>query len=219
MIAIRKSCSINSIIYGKKMKISKRIFDLTVSCILGLIFIPFILLISILILICEGRPVFYISERMLTVEKSFRLIKFRTMRTAIADTGVSGGDKTDRITKTGHFLRRTRLDEIPQIWNVFCGDMSFVGPRPPLPQYTKKFPRLYRKVLRSRPGVTGLGSLRFHAHEERILARSCSTLQTEDLYTRICIPRKARLDLIYQKHSNFCFDIWIMMRTVTALWK
>ena len=135
------------------------------------------------------------------------------------DVGVTGGDKADRITPTGHILRKFRLDETPQILNILRGDMSFVGPRPPLRQYTDAFPETYEAVLRSRPGVTGLATLHYHRHEERLIARSNSPAVTETIYTTRCIPRKAALDLIYQRHSSVWFDAVIIWQTVVCLLK
>jgi lipopolysaccharide/colanic/teichoic acid biosynthesis glycosyltransferase len=132
---------------------------------------------------------------------------------AAADSGVSGGDKAARITALGRLLRRSRLDEIPQLWNVIRGDMSFVGPRPPLRQYVERFPDLYAQVLRSRPGITGLATLVYHGHEERLLARCATPEETDALYARACVPRKARLDLIYQRRRSLCWDLWLMMQT------
>src|SRR5690606_28666329 len=106
-----------------------------------------------------------------------------------------------------------RLDEVPQLWNVLKGDMSFVGPRPPLRVYVERFPDLYAQVLRSRPGVTGLASLHFHRHEEWILARCATPEDTDAAYARRCVPRKARLDLIYQRRRNLCLDMALMWRT------
>ena len=130
------------------------------------------------------------------------------------DSGVSGGDKSARITRTGAMLRGKRLDELPQLWNVLKGDISFVGPRPPLRQYVERFPALYAQVLKSRPGITGLASQKFHAHEEWLLSRTRTAEETDAVYARACVPRKARLDLIYQAHRNLCFDMAIMWRTV-----
>ena len=151
---------------------------------------------------------------MKTPTKDFRLIKFRTMKTSATDSGVSGGDKTSRITRTGHFLRKAKLDEVPQIWNVLVGDMSFIGPRPPLRQYVERFPHIYQEVLRSRPGISGLASVYFGAHESRLLARSRSSEETDKIYCRACIPRKARLDLLYQGRRTLCYDIYLMLATV-----
>ena len=138
---------------------SKRLFDFIFAVILSFFLIVPVILIATLILILDDRPIFYILERMKTPAEGFRLLKFRTMHTVATDSGVSGKDKAARITKTGHFLRRTRLDEVPQLWNVLKGDVSFVGPRPPLPQYVGCFPAIYTELLKSRPRITGPASV------------------------------------------------------------
>lgn len=196
------------------MTFSKRLFDLLVALGLCLVLaIPFGLLLLYL-LAKEGRPVFYVSERMRSPKRAFMLWKLRTMRPAANDAGVSGGDKADRVTPMGHALRRYRLDEIPQLWNVLRGDMSFVGPRPPLRAYVERFPEIYGKVLRSRPGITGLATVYFHRREEQLL-QSCKTpAETDHVYVTRCVPRKARLDLIYQTRRNLCLDIDLMLKTV-----
>lgn len=196
------------------MTFSKRIFDVLIAAVLLVLLLPIVIISSLAILLLDGRPVFYVSERMKSPTVGFQIIKFRTMKPAIDDGGVSGGDKLSRITRTGFFLRRSRLDEIPQLWNVLKGDISFVGPRPPLRQYVERFPKVYEAVLRSRPGITGLASVYFHAHEEHLLSRSQSAVETDAIYARACIPRKARLDLIYQVHRSLCLDMSIMLKTV-----
>lgn len=173
-------------------------------------------LIALCILRRDGRPIFYIAERMKTVDHPFHLIKFRTMSQVPNDqnTGVTGGNKSNRITPIGRILRRYRLDELPQLFNVLRGDMSFVGPRPPLRRYTQAFPDLYARVLRSRPGVTGLATLHYHRHEERLIATAKTSQETEEIYMSRCIPRKAAIDLIYQRHAGVCFDIAILLQTL-----
>lgn len=164
----------------------------------------------------EGGPIFYISERMKTPEQPFNLIKFRTMTHVPDDqnTGITGGDKADRITPFGHILRRYRIDEIPQLINILKGDMSLVGPRPPLRRYTNAFPELYGRVLQSRPGVTGLASLHFYRHEGRLIATATTPEETENIYITRCIPRKATLDLIYQRHASIPYDFVILLQTL-----
>ena len=196
------------------MRLSKRATDIIGSLVLFFILFPIIFCVALLILIFDGRPILYVSERMKTTSKGFNLIKFRTMKPTTQDTGVSGGDKVARFTRTGPFLRRTRLDELPQLWNILLGDISFIGPRPPLRQYVELYPELYHEVLKSRPGVSGLASIYFHRHEEMLLSRSKSSEETDAIYRRSCVPRKARLDLIYQQNENFCFDIVLMLKTV-----
>ncbi|QGN54951.1 sugar transferase [Novosphingobium sp. Gsoil 351] len=196
---------------------AKRLFDIAAALGLLLVLALPLALIALIVRIRDGRPIFYISERMRTVEQPFALIKFRTMAEAGDDSGVSGGDKLNRITPTGRFLRRYRLDELPQLFNVLRGDLTFVGPRPPLRQYVERFPELYARVLRSRPGVTGLASIVYHDHEERLLARSRSAEETDAIYCRSCVPRKARLDLVYQRHSSLCWDVLLMLQTTIGV--
>jgi len=131
--------------------------------------------------------------------------------------GVAGGDKTHRITPFGRFLRRSRLDELPQILNVLKGDMSFVGPRPPERVYVEFCPDLYRQVLRDRPGITGLATVFFHSHEEWMLAHCKTAKETDAVYKRRCIPRKAALDLLYHTRKNMCLDLYIIYLTAAKL--
>lgn len=193
---------------------AKRLLDLTCAIGLAILLSPFIVIVALVILVLDGRPIFYISERMKSPTEGFKLVKFRTMKTVAGDSGVSGGDKSDRITRTGAVLRRSRLDEVPQLWNVLRGDISFIGPRPPLRQYVERFPELYGKVLKSRPGVSGLASIYFHGHEEHLLARTSNRDETDAVYSRACIPRKARIDLIYQARRNVCMDLSLMFKTI-----
>lgn len=192
----------------------KRIFDVTLALVLGVLLLPLLLCTAVAILILDGRPVFYISERMKAPNRPFRLVKFRTMRPDASDFGATGAHKNHRITRTGRFLRRSRLDEVPQLWNVLRGDMSFVGPRPPLRRYVESHPEVYEAVLRNRPGVTGLASIYFHQHEDYLLSRCTSPEMSEQVYVQHCIPRKARLDLMYQQHQNICLDLSLMLKTV-----
>lgn len=197
----------------------KRLFDLIIATFVLIVTAPFMALIALRIRQQDGAQVFYVAERMKAPDQPFNLIKFRTMSHAPVhqNSGVTGGDKADRITPFGRTLRRYRLDELPQVYNVLRGDMSFVGPRPPLRQYTDAFPELYHRVLQSRPGITGLATLHFHRHEERLIKAARTPDETETIYTTRCIPRKATLDLIYNRHASICFDIAIMWQTVRSV--
>lgn len=195
------------------MTFSKRIFDLFFAIALGLILLPAFLILLSVLLITEGRPLFYVSERMRTPTQPFYLIKLRTMPRNSGDGGVTGGNKIQTLSRTQRILRASRADELPQLWNVIRGDISLVGPRPPLRVYVDANPELYGKVLQSRPGITGLASLRFHAHEEALLRQCKSAAETDEVYRRRCVPRKAQLDLIYQRKRGICFDIVLLLET------
>lgn len=197
----------------------KRSFDVFVASLLIVILLPVFAFLSIIILLMDGKPIFYISERMMTPTIGFKLFKFRTMTPVTSDSGVSGGNKENRVTRTGKYLRASRLDEIPQLLNVLRGEISFVGPRPPLRLYVERFPDIYNTVLQSRPGITGLASVYFHKHEENILKRCDTPYATDLTYSRVCVPRKAKLDLIYQRNASLCFDVSIMFKTVFSRFK
>ncbi|MGD1883560.1 MAG: sugar transferase [Paracoccaceae bacterium] len=198
---------------------AKRTLDLFFAVLLVVILGPLILWLIALLYFKQGRPIFYVAERMKTPNRAFGLWKFRTMAVAAQDAGVSGGDKSARITSLGAWLRAKRLDEFPQLWNIIRGDISFVGPRPPLRQYVERFPDLYTQILKSRPGVTGLASLRFHQHEERLLSGCDTPEQTDEVYARICVPRKARLDLIYQRNRSICYDFLLVFETIAGIFR
>ena len=199
---------------GQRMTFSKRMFDILFALALCVVLGPVILGLTLALLVLQGRPLFYAGERMRSVDQGFRLLKFRTMHVAADCGGVSGGDKQTRITPMGRFLRRTRLDELPQLWNILRGDISFVGPRPPLRRYVDSHPDLYARVLACRPGVTGLATVIFHRTEERLLAPCKTPQETERVYVQRCIPRKARLDLIYCQRQSLALDMWLIWRTI-----
>ena len=197
----------------------KRIFDIFFALLLVVILGPILLGLLIWLLIREGRPIFYVAERMKTPDQPFNLWKLRTMTVVDSDAGVSGGDKSSRITRTGAWLRSKRLDEFPQLWNILRGDLSFVGPRPPLRQYVEDHPEIYAQVLKSRPGVTGLASIVYHRHEAALLTRCKTPAQTNAVYSRTCVPAKARLDLIYQRHQSTCYDFDLVFQTIGNLFR
>ena len=191
----------------------KRILDLVVALALVLLLWPVLLILMAAALLLEGRPLFYISERMRSPDEGFGLIKLRTMPVGTGDGGVTGGNKQQKLSRFHRLLRKSRADELPQLWNVLKGDISLVGPRPPLRTYVDAYPALYARVLQSRPGITGLASLVFADHEGRLLAACADADETDRVYRRRCIPRKAQLDLIYQKHRTLCLDLVLIGRT------
>lgn len=193
---------------------NKRLFDLGVLIMISWIVVPVLLYALVLVWRREGRPLFYVSERMAALDRPFWFWKLRTMRPDPRDSGVSGGDKVARLTPTGQFLRKTRADELPQAWNILRGDLSLVGPRAPLRIYVEAFPAIYARVLRSRPGITGLATLVYSHHEHQILMQCTTPEETDAVYRRRCIPYKARLDLLYQRHCSLRTDLWLI--SVTA---
>lgn len=193
---------------------AKRAFDLALAVPLALVALPICLLIAVAIRLLDGGPVLFRSERMHSPQRAFVMLKFRTMTPDARDAGVTGGDKRARITRLGRLLRRSHLDEIPQLWNVLRGDMSLVGPRPPLRRYVERCPDLYARVLRARPGVTGLATLLCAPREARLLAGTDSPAATEEVYLRACLPIKARLDLIYLARRGPWLDAAILWRTL-----
>lgn len=198
----------------------KPLIDFIVAVILFVFFSPLMIIVIIRAYVKNDCPVLYISERMKTLNKSFMLIKFRTMNQpekGESNTGVSGGHKSHRVTDFGRFLRRYRLDEGPQLLNIIACSISFVGPRPPLRSYTEKFPDLYGQILHNRPGLTGLATVIFHQHETRLLAKATTAAQTEDIYVRRCIPRKAALDMIYQRNISLGLDLYIVYLTAAKI--
>lgn len=197
----------------------KRFLDLLIIALITPLVLPIAIIVALAILIFDGRPIFFVQERMKSRDTAFNFWKFRTMTVDAQDTGASGGHKAHRITRLGRILRRTHFDEIPQAWNVVRGDVTLVGPRAPLRKYVEQFPDLYARVLRSRPGLTGLASYVFSKHEGYLL-RDCKTPEeTEEIYSRRCVPRKARLDLIYQKNQSVCLDFWVFWITTARILK
>lgn len=196
------------------MPLSKRVFDIVLALLLLLPLSFLILIISGLLLVAQGRPIFYAGPRMGASGKTFLHLKFRTMLLQEGDSGVTGAHKNWRITPLGRFMRRTRIDELPQLFNILKGDMSFVGPRPTIIEYVERFPHVYGQVLKSRPGVTGLATLIYHRHEGQVLSRCKSAAETEAAYERRCLPTKLKIDLIYQKNRGIGLDLWIIWRTV-----
>lgn len=168
----------------------------------------------------QGRPFIFASERMRGRGQAFFLYKIRTMCPMDARAGQTalGGDQAWRVTAVGRVLRRTRLDELPQIFNVLGGDMRFIGPRPPLRKYVVQFPDLYDRVLRDTPpGITGLATVVLHAREERLLAACQTAEETERVYRERCIPVKARLDLIYRDRRGVMLNAMILWMTLSRL--
>ena len=193
---------------------TKRAFDIVFALILLVPLSVVMAFVAGLLLLSQGRPILYSAHRMSAPDRAFTQWKFRTMLCEENDFGATGAHKAWRITPIGRFLRRSRIDELPQLFNILRGDMSFVGPRPPLREYVERFPSIYKQVLKSRPGVTGLATLIYHRHEDRILSNCRSAEATEAAYYRRCLPAKLKIDLIYQGHRTMALDLWILWNTL-----
>lgn len=198
-------------------KYAKRAIDLVLAILLLVVLFVPMLIVAALLLVTQGRPLIYSGHRMKAPGEHFQQYKFRTMMRAEEDRGATGAYKNWRITRLGGFLRRTRMDELPQLINIIRGDMSFVGPRPPLPEYVERFPSLYAAVLKARPGVTGLATLIYHRHEDKIMSRCDSAEETDRAYYARCLPTKLRIELIYRRTASPTLDMWIMWKTLLAL--
>lgn len=196
--------------------------DQVIACFLAVPIIVLLGMLFVVVVSVQGRPFLYSSERMRSKRVSFRLHKIRTMH--VAEDGleerVLGGDAAGRVTKIGGFLRRTRLDELPQIFNVIRGDIGFIGPRPPLRRHVNARPDLFAPLLaQSRPGITGLATVLLHAREEQLLAACGDAEESENVYLRRCLPIKVRLDLIYARRSGLRLNLLILWYTFARLSK
>ncbi|HRA98945.1 MAG TPA: sugar transferase [Ignavibacteria bacterium] len=192
----------------------KRLFDIIFSLI-GLVFLaPFLILITIIIKADSKGPVFYIQKRVGKGNKDFRLFKFRSMR---IDSDISGlltvGNKDPRITSSGYYLRKYKLDEIPQLYNVLKGEMSFVGPRPEVRKYVELYNEDQMKVLEVKPGITDLASIKYR-NENELLADSDDP---EGLYTNEIMPDKIEINLEYISDRSLLKDIRIIIKTLKAV--
>ena len=195
----------------------KRLFDIIFSFFGLIFFLPAFLFLAIAIKLDSSGPVFYRGERTGKNNKPFRIFKFRTMTANAEASGVSStADDDCRITKTGRFLRKYKLDEAPQFINILRGDMSFVGPRPQVKWATDLYTDEEKIVLNVQPGLTDYASLRFFHEEGEILKGSSDP---DGDYMRKIHPEKTRLQMEYVKNHSFIKDIAIIVETILAVFK
>jgi len=192
---------------------AKRLFDIIVSALLLLFLSPFMILIIALLRMTGEGEIFFFQERIGFRGKSFKITKFATMKKSAAkivpgDFSVEGDP---RVLKVGKVLRKLKLNELPQFWDVLRGEMSIVGPRPQLRFVYESYPPAYQHVIdRVRPGITGLGSLVFR-DEERILSLS----QDRDYcYSQLIIPYKAKLEAWYAENNSILLDLSLIFLTI-----
>lgn len=194
----------------------KRFFDISIAT-LGLIVIsPLLCVIAAAIKLSDTGPILFFHERIGCGEKPFHMVKFRTMTQHAESLGPAITEAGDpRITPIGRFLRKTKMDELPQFWNVIKGEMSLVGPRPEVIQYTRLYDADQRQVLQLRPGITDPASL-LYFDEERALAE---TDDIENQYVNHIMPAKLHCNLTYAKRASVRQDLEIILCTVARVLK
>lgn len=188
----------------------KRLFDIFASG-LGLLFLsPLFLVLSIWIKLDSRGPVFYRQVRVGRGKKDFRIYKFRSMRVGADKQGlITVGGHDPRITRSGYFIRKYKLDEFPQLINVFIGDMSLVGPRPEVRKYVDMYTPEQMHVLDVRPGVTSLASIRYR-NENELLDKA---EDPDQYYIDVIMQDKLAIDLEYVQNASFWYDIKLIFRT------
>lgn len=200
---------------GVYNRIIKRVIDIVLSGIMLLIISPFFLIITFAIAAQDGLPVFYRADRGGYRNKPFKICKYRSM---VKNADKIGGGTTalndPRITKVGNFLRKTKLDEIPQIGQVFIGKMSFIGPRPELLQYVNQYKGEELDILQVRPGITDYSSVEFINLDEIVGGDNA-----DEMYEKYVLKKKNELRVKYAHTVSFKTDFTIFFRTVFAVLK
>ncbi|HXG23605.1 MAG TPA: sugar transferase [Chthonomonadales bacterium] len=191
---------------------AKRLLDVCVAGLLLLLLLPLLLLFALLVWFSSPGPVLFRQQRVGKEGRLFWLYKFRTMYVDGGGPSITAhGDA--RITPMGRWLRRWKLDELPQLLNVLRGEMSLVGPRPEVPEYVQLYTEEQRQVLNVRPGITGVTQLEFR-HEEELLA---GQEDVEAYYRQTILPAKLRLDLRYVRERTLLGDLCLLWRTLLIL--
>lgn len=192
----------------------KRIFDIVCSLAGLVVLLPFFVLIALAIVVSSGLPVFYFQNRVGKGNRDFKLFKFRTMHTGADRKGLlTVGGRDPRVTAVGYYLRKYKLDELPQLFNVLLGSMSLVGPRPEVRKYVQLYNAEQMKVLSVKPGITDLASLRF-INENEILAQSADPEKT---YIEEIMPEKLALNKEYIEHPSLAADFKIILATLRKI--
>ena len=194
----------------------KRTLDIVVSATALLLLLPLLLILGAAVAVSSPGGAFFRQVRVGKGGKEFRLLKFRTMRPGSEAQGqITVGGKDPRITGIGYFLRKSKMDELPQLINVVLGDMSIVGPRPEVPKYVALYTKEQREVLSVRPGITSAASIAY-MDENEILGKSTDPDRT---YIEEVMPAKLALDLEYVQRRSFVRDLSIIGRTAIGLFR
>lgn len=192
----------------------KRALDVTCSAMGLLALSPVLLAVAVLVKLSSKGPVFYSQGRVGRDGKIFHIVKFRSMKDSPNGNGpviTSAGD--DRVTPVGRLLRWSKMDELPQLWNVLTGDMSLVGPRPEHPKYVRDYTEEQRRVLAVRPGITDIASI-VYRNEEAVLAQSSNP---EWFYREVILPHKLSLNLEYVADISLVRDLRLILETIKSL--
>jgi lipopolysaccharide/colanic/teichoic acid biosynthesis glycosyltransferase len=192
----------------------KRGFDIVASGFALVALLPLMLVVAILVRLDSPGPSLFRQTRVGKSFREFQLLKFRSMRNGNCGTEITCGQDA-RITRVGAFLRAFKLDELPQLWNVFCGDMSLVGPRPEVPMFVARFRRDYEEILSVRPGITDPASIRYRSEAE-ILGR---TQDPVNYYIDMILPDKIEISREYIRSANFRKDISLIFQTIAVLFQ
>ena len=199
-----------------KYAIIKRVLDFFFSIIFLIILMPFFIIIALLIIIDDGFPIMYRQTRVGKNGNFFKILKFRTMKkNADALSKITIGDKDPRITKIGYVLRKYKIDELPQLWNILKGEMSFIGPRPEVPEYVALYNTKQRNVLKVRPGLSDYASLDY-INENEILSKYSTP---EEAYINIVMPQKLQLSLNYIHDMSLKTDFNFAIKTIAKIIK
>ncbi len=192
----------------------KRAFDILMSG-LGLIALgPLFVILAVWIKADSEGPVFYRQTRVGLKNRDFRIFKFRTMRCGADRQGlITVGGRDPRVTRSGYYIRRYKLDELPQLINVFIGDMSLVGPRPEVRKYVDMYTAEQMRVLDVRPGITSLASIRYRDENELLAASE----NPDDTYINKVMPDKLAIDLEYVRDAGLLSDIRLILKTFAAV--
>ncbi len=189
----------------------KRVFDVVASGFGLLVISPLFLILSVWIKLDSRGPVFYRQVRVGRYNKDFRLFKFRSMRVGSDNQGlITVGGRDPRVTRSGYFIRKYKLDELPQLLNVFRGEMSLVGPRPEVRKYVDMYTSEQLHVLDVRPGITDMASIRYR-NENDLLAEA---EDPEAFYVNVVMPDKLRINLEYVAKHSFWFDMKLILQTI-----
>jgi lipopolysaccharide/colanic/teichoic acid biosynthesis glycosyltransferase len=192
----------------------KRLFDIFLSFLGIIICFPLFIIAAILIKLDGSGPILFKQERIGKDFKTFKIFKFRTMEDNAEKNGPKiTSAKDNRITRIGKYLRKYKLDELPQLFNVLRGEMSFVGPRPEVEEYVNIFESDYKRLLRIRPGITDPASIKY-SNEERILAVADNW---EEEYRKNILPEKIKLSLHYVDNHNLITDLKLILRTISKI--